>query len=304
MKNYFIIITALIGVSFQSLAQQAPLFTQYAFNPIALNPAIAGTHDGISMTGISRIQWSSIEGAPKTNMFTAHAPIGDKNMGVGLTFMNDRIGISSENEIGLVYAYNIQFEKATLSFGVRGNFDFYKATYSDIDLGGVQDPNFEGSDLNDFKINFGAGVYYYSDKYYVGLSAPYINTNTFENGNSDFSYQKERLFYLMGGYVFDINADFKIKPYTNLKIPINAPMQIDVNTSLIYRDMVYLGAGWRPTDSFSVLFEWQIQKNLRLGYAADFYTNDANHLGGTAQEFMINYLIPLQKDQVVNPRYF
>ena len=108
----------------------------------------------------------------------------------------------------------------------------------------------------------------------------------------------------MGGYVFDINGSFKVKPYTNVKIPVGAPINWDINASLIYDDKIYLGAGYRPGDSFSVLFEWQIQVNLRLGYASDIFTNDANQLGGAAQEFMINYVLPTKKDAVVNPRYF
>lgn len=300
----FTLITSLLLIVTESFAQQQPLFTQYAFNAIALNPAIAGTHEGVSLTGISRIQWAGLDGAPTTSMFTAHAPIGDKNMGVGLSFMNDRIGIYKENELGLMYAYNIKFEKATLSFGLRGNFDFLDVSYSDVELGGISDPNFQGGDFNDFRVNLGAGVYYYTDRYYVGVSSPYMTTSTFEGSDGSFTYKKEQIVYVTGGYVFDLNENFKLKPYTNLAIPVGAPLEIDVNASLIYKDMVYLGAGWRPSDSFSVLFEWQIQSSFRLGYAADIYTGDTNQLGGTAQEFMINYLIPIKKDQVVNPRYF
>ncbi len=81
-------------------------------------------------------------------------------------------------------------------------------------------------------------------------------------------------------------------------------MALDINASLIYLDQFYLGAGWRPKESFSILFEWQIKDNFRFGYAADLYTGDTNQLGQPGQEFMINYLIPIKKDQVVNPRYF
>jgi type IX secretion system PorP/SprF family membrane protein len=295
------LLTIISGLGFYiASAQQEPLMTQYAFNQVIINPGVAGTHDGLSMTAMSRIQWNGLEGAPQTHLFSAHAAIPNKNMGVGITFTHDRIGLAKQNEVGLLYSYQIDFGFATLSAGLRGNFNFFNNDLSESGVSG--DPNFQ-EQYSDFGFNFGTGLYLYNEQWYAGVSAPYLNTSTFE-GSNDASYTQQRIFYIMGGYVFDINGSFKVKPYTNVKIPVGAPINWDINASLIYDDKIYLGAGYRPGDSFSVLFEWQIQDNLRLGYASDIFTNDANQLGGAAQEFMINYVLPTKKDAVVNPRYF
>ena len=301
MKKLLILFIALV-IGFESMAQQDPLFTQYAFNQIALNPGVAGSHSGMSFTAMSRMQASSIAGSPETHIFSAHTALRNNRMGVGLTFFNDQIGVTKQNEVGLVYSYSLKFENSTLSFGANASFNFFKIDLTEVDLGGVIDPSFQGAEINDFGVNFGAGAYYYSDRYYVGLSMPYVTKNTFE-GNSDIAYTKDRSYYLLAGYVFDLTKDLKIKPYTNVKMPVGAPIQVDINASLIYHDEVYLGFGIRPNDSISAMFEWQIN-NFRIGYAADFSSNNSDIFGNNAHEFMLNILLPTKKDVVANPRYF
>lgn len=301
MKRFLILF---IGIAFglELNAQQDPLFTQYTFNQIALNPGVAGSHEGMSFTAMSRMQWSDVAGAPQTHVFSAHTALKNKRMGVGLTFMNDQIGITNQNEVGLVYSYNLKFENSTLSFGANATFNFFEIDLTKVDLGGIVDPSFQSSQTNDFGVNFGAGAYYYSDRYYAGFSLPYITTYSFD-GNSDITFAKSRSYYFLAGYVFDLTQDLKIKPYTNVKMPIGAPIQVDINASLIYHDEIYLGFGIRPNDSVSAMLEWQI-KNFRIGYAADFFSNNSAAFGNSAHEFMLNILLPSKKDVVVNPRYF
>ncbi len=291
MKKKIIIVLLSVFTGQYLMAQQDPLFTQYAFNQVALNPAVAGTHNGMSFTAMSRLQWSDFEGAPETHIFSGHAPLRSENMGIGFTFFNDQVGVSRQNELGLLYSYKLRFENSTLSFGLRAAFTSFKATYTDVNLGGIQDPRFQGNDFTDLGVNFGAGLYYYSDKYYIGLSTPHLTVNRFRgDNNSDIAFVRDRVYYLLGGYVFDLSPNFKLKPYTNIRVPSGAPVQMDVNASLIYKDEVYLGFGVRPNTSVSVLFEWQID-NFRLGYAADIINNDSNAFGRSASEFLLNYTL-------------
>lgn len=283
--------------------QQDPLFTQYAFNQVVLNPGVAGTHEGATFTAMSRLQWPGFAGAPETHIFSAHSKIKN-NMGIGLSFYNDQIGVSDQNELAIMYAYHVRFENSTLSFGARGVAHFFKADYSEVDLGGIDDPRFAGSAFNDTKINFGAGLYWYSQKHYVGLSMPYLTINQFESSNSDVNYTKERSVYLLAGYVFDIGASyFKLKPYLNLRMPDGAPLQLDLNASLIYKEQVYLGFGIRPGSSISAMFEWQID-NFRLGYAADFFHRDSDIFGRGANEFLLSYTLPSKKSEGRGTRFF
>lgn len=302
-KRLYIILAAFMLVLINVQAQQDPLFTQYAFNQVALNPAVAGTHDGTTFTAMSRMQWSGFPGAPETHIFTGHTKIRG-NMGLGVTFYNDQIGVTDQNELGLLYSYHLKFDNSTLSFGARGVFNFFKADYTEVDLGGIDDPRFAGTEFNDMGANFGAGLYWYSDRFYLGLSVPYLTINEFEASNSDVSYTKERSAYILAGYVFDIGvSDFKIKPYMNLRMPSGAPVQLDLNASLIYKEQVYLGFGVRPGTSLSAMFEWQIG-SFRLGYAADFLHNDADSFGRGSNEFLLSYTLSSKKGAVPRIRFF
>lgn len=304
MMRKFLVTLLIIFTAFSLLrAQQDPLFTQYAFNQAALNPGVAGTHEGTTLTAMSRMQWSGFAGAPETHIFTGHTKIKE-NMGFGLSLYNDQIGVSDQTEAGLMYAYHLKFENSTLSFGARGIFHSFKADYTEVNLGGINDPRFAGTEINDVKVNFGAGLYWYSNRHYIGLSMPYLSINEFEANNSDVSFTKERSVYLLAGYVFDIGAsDFKIKPYLNFRVPGGAPVQLDLNASLIYKEQVYLGFGVRPGSSLSAMFEWQIS-NFRLGYAADFLHNDSDMFGRGANEFLLSYTFPSVKEKPARPRFF
>lgn len=300
-KTVLIIATLCLSLHLME-AQQDPLFTQYAFNQVALNPGVAGTHDGTTFTAMSRMQWSGFAGAPETHIFTGHTKIGN-NMGAGISFYNDQIGVSDQNEIGLMYAYHLRFDNSTLSFGARGVFHSFKADYTEVNLGGISDPRFAGTEFNDIRVNFGAGLYWYSDRHYLGVSMPYLTINEFTADNSDITFTKERSLYLLAGYVFDLGAsDFKIKPYVNLRVPSGAPVQVDLNASLIYKEQVYLGFGVRPGSSLSAMFEWQIQ-NFRFGYAADFLHNDSDIFGRGANEFLLSYTLPT-KGKAPRIRFF
>lgn len=305
MNKKVLILFVLIFMSFcfQSIGQQDPLYTQYAFNQVVLNPAVAGTNQGTSFTTMSRLQWSGFPGAPKTHIFSAHTPLKTGNMGLGLTFFHDRIGISRQNEFSALYSYQIKFNSSTLSFGARLVLGSYRANYSEVDLGGIIDPNFERNDFNDFGANFGTGVYYYSDKFYIGFSIPHLTTNKFEVDNNDATFIRRRIYYLLGGYVFDLNKDLKLKPYVNIRVPAGSPVQMDLNASVIYKDRVYIGLGVRPNNSVSVMLEWQI-KNFRFGYASDFIQNQSNAFGGGGNELLLNYIIPSKGIKKMKPRYF
>lgn len=302
-RNSIITVIFVVIVCGRLSAQQDPLFTQYAFNQVALNPAVAGTHEGISLTAMSRLQWSGFQGAPETHIFSAHAPLRTGNMGVGLTFFHDRIGVTKQNEFAALYSYQIKLENSIISFGARAVFGSYSADYTDVDLGGTLDPRFAGNDFNDFGANFGTGVYYYADKFYLGLSVPHLTVNKFKADNSDATFNRARIYYILGGYVFDLNQDFKIKPYVNVRIPEGAPIQMDINASVIYKDQVYLGIGIRPNNSVSAMFEWQIEA-FRFGFASDFIQNNSDAFGRGANEILINYTIQSKKGSTMSPRYF
>ena len=98
--------TLLTGKSF---CQQQVMFTQYMFNGLAINPAYAGSHESFSATALYREQWSGLDGAPTTQTLSMHSPIRNQKMGLGLLFIHDKIGVTSQTGSYVSYAYKINF---------------------------------------------------------------------------------------------------------------------------------------------------------------------------------------------------
>lgn len=188
MKKLFTVIVFLCLAN-TLFAQQDAMFTQYMFNGLVLNPAYAGSREVLSATALYRNQWVGIDGAPKTVTFSMHAPVRNEKIGLGIIFCNDRLGITNTNNIGLNYAYRITFKnKARLSLGLQASVLQYRADFASIAHSfspSVFDPAFSQV-INRWLPNFGTGIYYYTNKFYVGASVPNILLNRLNDGGNSF----------------------------------------------------------------------------------------------------------------------
>ena len=119
MKTRILIFGMLLS-GWMSFAQQDAQYTQYMYNTININPAYAGSRGVMSFFGLHRTQWVGLDGAPVTNAFSMNTPIEFTNLGLGLSFVNDRIGPTSENTISADVSYSVQTsENYKLSIGVK-----------------------------------------------------------------------------------------------------------------------------------------------------------------------------------------
>src|SRR5690554_7427547 len=201
--NYFIIVLLLLTGTF-SYSQQDSQYTQYMYNTINVNPAYAGSRDVLSIFGMYRTQWVGLDGAPDTGVFALHSPVNER-VGLGLSFVNDRIGISDESTISVDFSYTIPVsENYKLAFGLKGTAHLLNVDYSKLNTYNPVDGLLQNNIDNRFSPNIGAGVYLYSDKFYAGLSVP----NMLETEHFDDNIQStagERMHgYLITGYVFDL----------------------------------------------------------------------------------------------------
>lgn len=277
------------------------MFTQYMFNGLAINPAYAGSHESISATALARIQWVGIEGAPRTQTFSVHSPIPGKNIGLGAFFAHDELGVTEQNTLYLSYAYRMQMSKGTLSFGLQGGFRSSSFNYADL---GVNDPNLQSS-ISEMSPNFGAGLFYSTDRFYAGASIPVLmNDEIGDESNSDVQSKQIRHFFATAGYVFDLSPVLKLKPSTLIKSVSGAPIEMDINANLIINDLVWFGLSYRSGDSIDLLFDLQINPQLRFGYAYDYTLSDLGQVNSGSHEFMINYRFVFAKNKIVTPRYF
>jgi type IX secretion system PorP/SprF family membrane protein len=290
-----------------SKAQQEPQYTQYMFNTVSVNPAYAGTRNALNVLFLSRIQWAGLEGAPKTFDFTVHSPLNKYKMGLGLSVISDKYGPVKNLYVNVSYAYRIHMsEKFILSLGIKGGFYNYHVGLSDLDTGGT-DPSFTNDMNQHFKPNAGFGLYLYSDRFYIGASAPKLfETNLSGDQKTPGTIADlKRHYFFMTGAVFGIGADIKFKPSVISRMVEGAPSSSDLTGQFLFKDRFWAGASYRIDEAIALLASFQINEQLMIGYSYDFPTSNLHPFNNGSHEFVISYDFEgLIKNKTVSPRYF
>lgn len=305
MKKTILIIILFAWV-FNSSAQQDPMFTHYMFNTIAINPAYAGSRDALTITGLHRSQWVSFDGAPTTQTLTAHSPILTKNIGLGLSVINDKIGVTNTSSFYLDFSYRIKInDKAKLAFGLKSGFNFRKVDVSSLNIYDQNDPILNVNIEKDFMPNFGFGLYYYTDKYYIGASTPRLLENDFKTGTETGIAKEKRHYFLIGGAAFKLSESLLLRPSTFIKITEAAPIEIDLSALLYIKDVFWVGMMYRTADALGALVG-VTQGNLSVGYSFDSSTeNTTFKYNAGSHEIMIRYDFWLKsRKKIRSPRYF
>jgi len=289
--HILVLLFSVVLLNLESLAQQDPMYTQYMYNPLSVNPGYAGSREALSIVGILREQWVGIDGAPSTQSLNLHSPIFNDNMGLGLSVINDKIGPIHQTMLFADYSYSIQTtDNAKLSFGLKAGVNIFQADLLSLtpDQGG--DPAMYNID-NKLLPNIGVGVFYYSDKGYVGLSAPkLLEQMLYEYNTSVVTENKERRHYfVIGGYVFDLSEQVKFKPAFLLKAVVGAPISIDLSANFLFRDKLGVGVAHRLDDSFSGLLQYYVTPQFRIGYAYDFTLTELRNYNSGSHELMLGY---------------
>ena len=302
----FLISVLLIGVSYKSFGQQDAQLSQYMFNAIAFNPAYAGSAEIFNVSALYRAQWVNFEGAPRTQVITGNSPLRNKKLAVGGSIYNDAIGYSQTFGVYGDFAYRILFEKTQLSFGAKAGFDIFQSEYTRLKITDPDDPNFQQDVKGKFLPNVGFGVYYYSDKYYVGLSSPKLVTSsyTLTDSGAPSKNKQERTVYLTGGYVFHLSDLVVFKPALLFKFTSRSRAQIDLNANFLFVERFWIGIMYRPGAAWGGMMQFQISQKLRFGYSLDFATTDLQKYNSGTHEFMLSYDFSNFKKRITSPRYF
>jgi type IX secretion system PorP/SprF family membrane protein len=282
--------------------QQQVMFTQYMFNGLALNPAYAGSHETMSITALARKQWTGLDGAPSTQTLSIHSPIRHQRMSLGLLFLHDNIGVTDQTGAYASYAYRIPVGKGKLAFGLQGGIAYFNARFSKVS---TTDQTFAGGDVREVHPTFGFGMYYNTNRFYIGVSVPQLNQSTFDRSYADSDSRIVRHYFASAGYVFDLNHSLKLKPNILVKAVEGAPVEFDLNANLLIKDVVWLGLSWRSFDSFDAVFQVQVTDQLQIGYSYDFATTtDLSRVNGGSHELMLNYRFTFIRSRIITPRYF
>jgi type IX secretion system PorP/SprF family membrane protein len=289
---------------FATFAQQDAQYTQYMYNTINVNPGYAGSRGVMSIFGLHRTQWVGLDGAPTTNAFSLNTPIENSNLGLGLSFVNDKIGPTNENTISADVSYTINTsETYKLSFGVKGTANLFSLDRSKLDPEDQNDPSLQNI-KNYFSPNVGAGVYLHSDKLYAGVSVPnFLETKRYDD-NSTAVYKERLNLYFIGGYVFDLTPNLKFKPAFLAKAIEGAPLQVDVSGNFLISEKFVLGAAWRWSAAVSLMAGFQVSDGLYIGYGYDLETTKLRRYNSGSHEVFLRFELFKRNERIISPRFF
>lgn len=304
----------LMSFSLQDMsAQQDAQYTQYMYNTLSINPAYAGSRGGVSILGLHRSQWVGLDGAPRTQTFSIHSPVGDsKRVGLGLNIVNDEIFISNETYVDGTFSYTISTSnEGKLAFGLKAGIHLLDVAYSEASSFQDGDPLLSNNIDNRFSPQVGAGVFYYTDKFYAGMSAPnLLETDHFDDSdntsdpNATFLARERINYYLTAGYVFDITSDFKFKPAGLAKWVAGAPLQVDITANALLYDKLTLGLAYRWSAALSGLVGFQVSEGLMIGFAYDRETTDLQQYNDGSYEIFLRFEIFNNPSKLISPRFF
>ena len=300
MKNIKkIFILAFIHIGINLFGQQDPQYSQYTYNMNVINPAYAGSKGVLSLGILGRSQWVGIEGAPRTLTVSAHSPIG-KSVGFGLSVIADRIGPVRETNVYSDISYTIiTSEEARLAFGIKAGITSLQV---DALLSNVSDPL--NVPINKTSPNIGAGLFYYTNKFYAGFSIPnFLETRYLEKSGGIVSTASDKMHYFFtSGYVFDIYDNLKIKPSTMIRAVKGAPISIDISGNFLWEEKFELGISYRLDKSFSGMVGFLINDDMRMGYTYDMSITNFGNFNSGSHEIML--LIDFNKRKLKSPRFF
>ncbi len=313
-KSLFVTVLTMFLFMVGLHAQQDAQYTQYMYNTMSVNPAYAGSRGQLSIAALYRSQWVGLNGAPKTQTINLHSPIRNSRLGYGISIINDNIGdgVVQETQFDALVSYTIEVSMdAKLSFGLKAGGNLLNLDFTG--LNNFDSENVEGENIdNKFSPNFGVGVYYHTDKFYAGISAPnLIETQHFDNSQRDansvqFLATERMNFYFITGYVFDLNHNFKFKPALLTKVVGGAPLQLDASASFLYNDVFSFGAAYRWDAAFSAMVGVQLSNQIMIGLA---YDRETTELGGTqfndgTFEVFLRYELVRKFNRMISPRFF
>ncbi len=284
-------------------AQQDPQFTQYMYNTMSVNPAYAGSNGHLTALLMHRSQWVGVNGAPNTQILAVDAPLKNK-IGLGGILAHDALGPSSEIFLDGNVSYTIQLDSAgkTLSFGLKlggriFDVDFSKGLAEDADVA------FQNNIKSKFFPTIGAGIYYNSGKGYLGFAIPnFLSQNHYDGAEQEIAAERMH-YYVIGGKVFDVSADVKLKPAFFVKWVPGAPMIADVSANVLLKETFTFGLAYRWDDSFSTLLGMQINPNFSAGYAYDLTSSNLASYTGGSHELFIRYEFKPKETQKEAPTF-
>jgi len=277
---------ALVLCSLVSHAQHDPLAAQYLFNPFILNPAYAGFTRDLSVLAANRVQWTGFNGSPVTMNASGHIALMENKMGLGLTVLQDNIGINETTEVMASYAYHVKLNMSSrLSFGLQAGVVNYKNDYTELTII-PGDPKFQNK-LSELAPSVGAGVIYSSDKFYLSFSVPKLLEGKVKNDDNVDVILYSQQFYGLGSYQFSLTNRVKLKPFMMARYTAGAPISSDFGVALNADKSYTLGLFTRNLHSYGAMMRIILRDMFSVGYIFEMPTNKSVGLKYPVHEITI-----------------
>jgi type IX secretion system PorP/SprF family membrane protein len=304
-KKYLLALFLLLAASpLKMMAQQLPLYSQYMFNTLEINPAYAGFRQAMQFTSVFRKQFNGIKGSPQTSMLSGDMPIGETRLGIGLKIVDDRLSVTQNLGAQLAMSYRIEGDNSKLAFGLQLGALNYKTDFSQLNITNAGDPVF-AQNLNALAANFGTGIFYNTDKFYAGLSSPNLvraHLRKTDVALSEYTVKQNLHIYFNSGYLITINDNFVLKPSFLLRGVQGLPFNYDLNANLFFREIISGGLSYRSKSALVGLLDFRLVPTLRLGYAYDYNLTRLNNFSRATHEIVLRFHIPIERDELM-PSY-
>lgn len=296
-----------------SQAQQLAQYSHYMFNGLPFNPAYAGSKETMNADLLYRNQLSGFEGNPETFLIGIHSPIKNKHLGMGLDIMQDRLGAEKQIVAHISNSYRLQINNGNyVSLGISGGFMHYTLDGPGLETDEPDDPMLKSAENGYIQPDARLGMYYNADKYYGGFSITSLLGNH-GNSSGNSGIQKQPVQYILtGGYLIDLNDQFKLYPSFLTKTDFKNPSLLDISNFLLIRDRIWIGASYRATigasatasNTLACLSEVYINPQIRIGYAYEYNLTALNTYGKGTNEFSIGYYFNAgRSSRMLSPRF-
>ena len=253
------------------------------------NPAAAGKENKLNIAAAYAMSFTGFENNPKSMYIGADMPIYflKKYHGVGVSLLNDQIGLFTHQRLALQYAYKQKLFGGTLSIGLQLGFISEKFDGSKVDVEDSSDPALTKSDVNGSAMDLAAGIYYTHGSWYVGVSAQHINAPLVELGETN-ELQIDRTIYLTGGYNIKLRNPFlTIHPSALIRTD-GSSYRADIAGLLVYtndKKMLYGGVAYSPSNSVTAHIGG-LCHGVKIGYSYEIYTSGISLANGSHELFI------------------
>lgn len=303
-KKHLIVFLNVFGMTVAAWGQVNPQYTQYTVNTMAVNAGYTGSREALTVIALHRSQWTGIEGAPRTLTFSIDSPIRGYD-GIGLSIIHDEAGPAQETYLDGNYAHTLLLNNRglRLGLGIKAGARMLSIDWS---RGIFRDPDaiFNENVNSELLFTVGSGLFLYGDNAYIGLSVPNFLPNRHYDEILESTAQDRMHYYLIGGYVFQLNRNLKFKPSFYLKQVAGGALSVDTSANFLLMESLNVGLNYRWSESISAILGFQVSPRIRIGYSYDYNTGELNNYNNGSHEFFIRYQILNDIIALKSPRFF